>query len=373
MKKIVSLLIILCFLFGAGIVLAQKDLETDYPEAGGISPDTVATPLPEYVKYIFNFAIWIAGALALVFMVIGGVKYLLSAGNPSLQGDARGQILSALLGLVIILSSYLLLTTINPQLVFFETKSLTYVPTKNFPGAWLCKEKVLGFEEYEEIEEGSEKKELAREISQQCLYVSTTRNLPSIFEDKVKYIYLVEGEQIKFAAVVNEEKNWQGFCQIFMESGSYDSVGISSVVLIKIPFEEIETGNVFEEGVTVYKDTDFQGTQKGPYLPGEGNINRIEFTDLGTTGDTSQNIFYSMKIVPDYKYVAVAFTGYFQGHCQVFDESDSNLEDDPISNQEKTEEGEFISYCSGYKLNYREPCVSSIAVIGGDLVGDLPF
>jgi hypothetical protein len=361
MKKIIIASLILFFSLGIGSSFAQKDLETEYPEVGGTRPETVATSLPEYVKYIFNFAIWIAGALALVFIIIGGVKYLLSTGNPSLQGDARNQILSALLGLVIILSSYLLLTTINPELVFFKTPSLSYVPTKNYPGAWLCKEKVFGFENYEEMEEGSEKKELARKINQECLYVNTTKNLPPEFEDKIKYIYLVEGKQMKFSVVVNEEKNWQGFCQIFMEDGPYDSAGISSAVLIRIPFEPIETGNVVEEGVTVYKETDFLGEKKGPYLPGEGNINKISFGGSELDESLTANIAYSLKIVPEYKYVAVTFTGDFTTHCQVFNESDSNLEDD------------YISYCGGADPQHRKPCVSSMAVIGGNVVGTLPF
>ncbi|GAI38764.1 unnamed protein product, partial [marine sediment metagenome] len=51
--------------------------------------------------------------------VYGGFLYLISAGAPVKMIAAKDQITGGILGLVILLSSYLILTTINPQLAIF--------------------------------------------------------------------------------------------------------------------------------------------------------------------------------------------------------------------------------------------------------------
>jgi len=113
----------LLFLFlSFSLVFAQdRELEVEYPEVGGIKPETVTVLLPEYVKYIFNFGIAIFGLVVFAVLVWAGVIYLTSAGQPAKLKAAREQIFSAFLGIVILLSSYLILTTINPQLAIFPS------------------------------------------------------------------------------------------------------------------------------------------------------------------------------------------------------------------------------------------------------------
>jgi len=124
-KKAVAFFAILFLLFGLG-VFAQRELEIQYPTVpGATTPTTVeGTQLPDYVKYLFNFAIIIAGAVAFGVIVWGGVRWLTSAGDPSKLKDAKDQIFAAFLGLIILLSSYLILTTINPQLAIFEVSEI---------------------------------------------------------------------------------------------------------------------------------------------------------------------------------------------------------------------------------------------------------
>ena len=111
-----------------------RELEIKYPTVPGTTtPTTVETGLPQYVKYIFNFAIWIAGLLAFGVIVLGGIRWLTSAGDPNKLRDAKDQLFAAFLGLIILLSSYLILTTINPQLVLFEALPLRAVELKSPP------------------------------------------------------------------------------------------------------------------------------------------------------------------------------------------------------------------------------------------------
>lgn len=115
-------LLLLILSLGAVFTFTQaQNLETDYPQVPGAeTPITTKTPLPEYVKYIFNFSVWLAGFIALGTVFYGGVRYLTSAGSASATSEAKKQIFAGIFGLIVLLSSYIILNTINPQLLFFN-------------------------------------------------------------------------------------------------------------------------------------------------------------------------------------------------------------------------------------------------------------
>ena len=73
--------------------------------------------LTALVSTVFNFILMVGGLAAVVMVVWGGVKYLTSSGNASITRDAKKQIFAALLGLIILFSSWIILNTINPELV----------------------------------------------------------------------------------------------------------------------------------------------------------------------------------------------------------------------------------------------------------------
>ncbi len=127
MKKrylLIILLIIFLSVLNNSSCLA-RELEVDYPSLPG-APDV--TFLPQYIQYLFTLGVVLAGVLSLLAMVIGGVKYILSVGAPEKRNDAKNQIFSGLFGLIILLSSYLVLTNINPELEELRTPALKGVP-----------------------------------------------------------------------------------------------------------------------------------------------------------------------------------------------------------------------------------------------------
>lgn len=76
-----------------------------------------ATNSPQaMVAGIYQFALMIGGLLAFGAIIYSAIKYALSAGNPTGQGDARSGITDALLGLLLLMAAYLILNTINPNL-----------------------------------------------------------------------------------------------------------------------------------------------------------------------------------------------------------------------------------------------------------------
>ena len=102
--------------------LAQVQLETGLPPiAGQPSP---SEGLPQYINYLFIFGLSLIAFLALGQMMLGGLTYILAAGNAAKVEDAKETIKQALLGLGLLLVSYLLLRTINPDLVNLRNPNL---------------------------------------------------------------------------------------------------------------------------------------------------------------------------------------------------------------------------------------------------------
>ncbi|HZJ40888.1 MAG TPA: pilin [Candidatus Saccharimonadales bacterium] len=73
--------------------------------------------LGEYLTWIYNYALKIAGILAAVMLMAGGLLWLVSGGDAGKVGQAKEIIIGSITGLIILLSSYVILTQINPNLI----------------------------------------------------------------------------------------------------------------------------------------------------------------------------------------------------------------------------------------------------------------
>lgn len=75
--------------------------------------------IDSYLPGIFNLTIGIAGVLAVLMILIGGVEYITT---DAIQGksDGKARIQNALWGLILVLVSWILLHTINPKLTVFD-------------------------------------------------------------------------------------------------------------------------------------------------------------------------------------------------------------------------------------------------------------
>ncbi len=72
--------------------------------------------LSQYISGIYRLSVGLGAILAAVMIVFGGFKYLLAATVPDVK-DGKSIIQDAVIGLVVLLSSFLILKTINPKLV----------------------------------------------------------------------------------------------------------------------------------------------------------------------------------------------------------------------------------------------------------------
>ena len=115
-----------------GTAVAQVQLETGLPSVPpGQLP--VGQELPSYINYLFIFGLGLIAVLALGQMMFGGIQYILAAGNVAKHEEAKDTIQQALLGLGLLLASYLLLRTINPDLVNLKNPDLTPTQFKGQP------------------------------------------------------------------------------------------------------------------------------------------------------------------------------------------------------------------------------------------------
>lgn len=77
--------------------------------------------LGEYLVALYNYGLSIAGILAALILMAGGVLWLISGGDASKITQAKELIISSITGLIIMAASYVLLIQVNLALVNFKT------------------------------------------------------------------------------------------------------------------------------------------------------------------------------------------------------------------------------------------------------------
>jgi hypothetical protein len=110
---------------------ATSIFEINYPSMPGAeTPQQIqaypeAERLPHYINYFLRLFFIIAIGVAAAVVAFGGILYLVSRGadKPALLSLASARINQGLLGLLIIVVSYLVLAIINPQLLVFKAMS----------------------------------------------------------------------------------------------------------------------------------------------------------------------------------------------------------------------------------------------------------
>ncbi|MFH2136652.1 MAG: C39 family peptidase, partial [Patescibacteria group bacterium] len=112
-------------------------IEIPLPTLGGFTDITIQGDAPnryllipwlgQYIAAIYKYAIGIVGILSGIMIVIGGLLWLTAGGAADRVSTAKSYIESSLVGLVIALTSYLLLYAINPKLTEFDSLRVNYI------------------------------------------------------------------------------------------------------------------------------------------------------------------------------------------------------------------------------------------------------
>ena len=73
--------------------------------------------LTQYIITIYNYAAGTIGLLAVVVVIIAGYRYMAAMGNPQAIAESKAMAIGAIAGLVLVILSFLILSTLNPQTV----------------------------------------------------------------------------------------------------------------------------------------------------------------------------------------------------------------------------------------------------------------
>ncbi|MEK7181693.1 MAG: pilin [Patescibacteria group bacterium] len=91
--------------------------------------------ISSYVESIYNVALVLTVLSAVFMLTVGGFMYLTSAGNTSRLGSAKNIIFDSIFGLVLALVAWLILNTINPDLVRLTINGLSATPQSQQAGS----------------------------------------------------------------------------------------------------------------------------------------------------------------------------------------------------------------------------------------------
>lgn len=123
--KITRILGFLCLLFFAVPVYASP--YTPLVQIPGLGTEVT---ISSYLIGIYNFLLSIVGIVAVMMLILGGMRYISAAGNSAAIGEAKSMIEGAISGLLLALLSWLIVSTINPDILYVKQPGMTNPGTK---------------------------------------------------------------------------------------------------------------------------------------------------------------------------------------------------------------------------------------------------
>src|SRR3989339_333179 len=127
----------------------------------------------EYVSALYNYVLGIVGILAVVVIIFAGGIWLTAGGSPERIKTAQEYIFGAVTGVVLAFGSYLILYTINPDLVRFAAIKIKVVENMPIPEGNFS----IGSENPRDPENRGENEVIARRIAEEysingCLFAT---------------------------------------------------------------------------------------------------------------------------------------------------------------------------------------------------------
>lgn len=135
-RVLLTALIIFCCLIVCLPLMARAGTTNINLEVG-IGTNTSAQGISYYIGMVYRFAAAIVGVVAVIMIIIGGIQYSTSAGNNALLGSAKETITSAIIGLVIVLMSYLILGIFSSKFTNLSEPDLEPISVNNTTGTGL--------------------------------------------------------------------------------------------------------------------------------------------------------------------------------------------------------------------------------------------
>ena len=93
--------------------IASSSAASYTPGSGNVRGVT----LTQYIISIYNYAAGIISLLSVIVIIVAGYRYMSAMGNPQYISEAKAMAMGAIAGLVLVILSYLILSTLNPATV----------------------------------------------------------------------------------------------------------------------------------------------------------------------------------------------------------------------------------------------------------------
>ena len=317
MKKIIFSLFIFFFLFSFSVnfLFAQEEekyFEVDYPQIQEIRPVYVeGGGFPEFVTYMVYFLIAFSVAITIFSLIRGGLSWLTAKGDPYKIKEGRERINGAIFGLIIILSSSLFLSSINPQLIKMERLEIIETEESFPPGIYLSPEDYIP-ENPEEI--GEDVFRISRPVRNLEGFSVKTIRIANHLDNKG------ELAGYYYAVLLHGLPSYRGRCSLFINNETQFKdfsvpEGVTSVSIIQVRENPLVEGKV-----TAYMRPDFNENYPSQPLNTSGmgfsplSINGVWSVDIegkyavvlasGNSWETTENgcgIFLDSKPIPDLK------------------------------------------------------------------------
>ncbi len=85
-----------------------------------ISGDNTFASLADYINALYKYLVPVMSIVAIIMVMVAGLQYILSRGNPSAVKQAKERIVQAVVGIILLLSAYTLARLLDPSLVNLE-------------------------------------------------------------------------------------------------------------------------------------------------------------------------------------------------------------------------------------------------------------
>jgi len=253
-----------------------RALEINYP---GL---TNATPtIPEYVVYVFKFIVQISGFILFGIIVYGGVLWLFSAGKPEQINEAKKKIFSGIVGVLILLFGWLILTIVKPDVANLNTPELKKIFVPIEEGIYVCNYNVgnitnfisdylRGNEEQKQEAKNQIKNLLQKKEGNDnyCYKIKTSGNLEFKIDKDEGYTFFaipkIEDNNFyyNFAIIGHEESDQKGKCILLSRNEPFLYAENSLPLHPNFNFDEIKSVTLLTKPSSI--DADAKGVTLFP-------------------------------------------------------------------------------------------------------------
>lgn len=123
MKKYLAIILLLMI-----VVPTVASAQVNASNPCGTAPGQPPMSIGQCVSRLYIWSLAAAAILALLYMVYGGYIVMTAAGNASQATKGKEYLQSSVIGLALLLGAYLILNTINPDLVSFQITGFNQPP-----------------------------------------------------------------------------------------------------------------------------------------------------------------------------------------------------------------------------------------------------